>query len=246
MWPFKTKSADHALKELVDGLSAALGEKLVSVLIFGSKASGEYREGCSNINVFILLDSISAEILQRMAAPIRPWIKAGHPMPVFLPQAELKAYADNLPIEFLDMQDHHKVLFGGEDPLQTLAVDRRHLRTQCIQELSTKLLKLRQGLVLLGENPKRLRYFLLDSLPSILTLFRAALRLEADVPKGYKIVAAKELAMRAGFDADVLERLWDLHMRRQTDNLADLAWQYLEGIERVLAYVNKHIIWRPI
>jgi len=65
------------------------------------------------------------------------------------------------------------------------------------------------------------------------------LRLEAEVPKGNKIVAAKELSLRAGFDADVLERLWDLHMRRQTDNLNDLAWQYVEGIGRVLSYVNK-------
>jgi hypothetical protein len=238
MWPFKSRSADEALKELVDALSTALGESLVSVLIFGSKASGEYREGRSNVNVFILLSTISEDILERMRAPISSWMKAGHSMPVFLPQAELKAYADNLPIEFLDMQDHHKLILGTVDPLQALIVDRRHLRAQCIQELSIKLLKLRQMLVLLGNNPKSLRHSLLDSLPSVLTLFRAVLRLEKEVPKGNKIVAAKELALRAGFDADVLERLWDLHMRRQTDNLNDLVWQYVEGIERVLRYVN--------
>ena len=52
-------------------------------------------------------------------------------------------------------------------------------------------------------------------------------------------MAAKELAGRAGFDGDVLERLWDLHLRRQTDNLPDLAWEYLEGVERVLSHVSK-------
>jgi len=137
------------------------------------------------------------------------------------------------------MQDHHKVLYGTSDPLQNLVVDRTHLRAQCTQELSVKLLKLRQGLVLVHGDPKRLRELLLDSLPSILTLFRAALRLESEVPKGDKIVAAKELAGRAGFDGDVLERLWDLHLRRQTDNLPDLAWEYLEGVERVLSHVSK-------
>ena len=179
MWPFKKKSAEHALTELVQSLSTALGENLVSVLIFGSKASGEYREGRSNVNVFLVLKTCSEEVLQRMAEPVRAWVRAGHPTPVFLAQSELKACADSLPVEFLDMQDHHKVLFGKEDPLQALTVDRSRLRAQCAQELSVKLLKLRQAMVLMEGDPKRLRGLLLDSLPSILTLFRAALRLES-------------------------------------------------------------------
>ena len=40
----KKTSADHALRALVDHLSQALGSKLVSVLLYGSKASEEYRE----------------------------------------------------------------------------------------------------------------------------------------------------------------------------------------------------------
>lgn len=237
MWPFKKKSADHALRELVENLTRALGERLVSALVFGSMASGEFREGGSSINIFLVLADASRETLTRMAPPVRAWMKAGHPAPVFLPRAELQAYADSLPIEFLDMQDHHKVLFGT-DPLLGLTVDRRHLRAQCAQELSVKLLKLRQALLLAGDNDQPLNALLRDSLPSILTLFRAALRLEADVPKGPKIASVKPLAALAGFDAEVFERLWDLHMRRATDNRKDLAWLYLEGIERVLVYVG--------
>jgi hypothetical protein len=237
MWPFKKKSADHALSELVDGLAKALGTRLVSVLVYGSKASGEYREGQSNVNVFLVLETASQETLDLMNAPVRAWLKAGHPVPVFVPQAELQAYADHLPIEFLDMQDHHQVVYGT-DPLQGLSVDRRDLRAQCALELSTKLLKLRQAILLAEGDEKRLVTLLRSSLPSILTLFRAALRLEADIPKGQKIVAAKELARRAGVDADVIERLWGLHMRRDTDNVKDLAWQYLESVARILSYVD--------
>jgi len=238
MWPFKKKSADHALKELVEGLSSALGEKLISVLLFGSKASGEFHEEHSDVNVLILLKNSAQETLGLMAKPLRSWLRAGHPLPVFVPQSELASYAKGLPIEFLDMQDHHKVLYGS-DPLADLMVDRSHLRAQCVQELSVKLLKLRQAMPLAGGNGKRLRELLIGSLPSVLTLFRAALRLEAEVPKGGKIAAAKELSGRVGFDGDTLERAWDLHMRRQSDNLEDLAWRYLEAVERVLVYVSK-------
>jgi predicted nucleotidyltransferase len=238
MWFFQKKRAEHALQELVDGLSQSLGPKLVSVILYGSKASGEYHEGSSDVNVFLVLEDVSAETLDLMAKPFRRWRKAGHPMPVFVQKHELPIYAKSLPVEFLDMQDHHKVIFGT-NPLAGLKVDRTNLRSQCLQELAIKQLKLRQSLVVADANAKRLREVLLGSLPSILTLYRAVLRLEAEVPKGGKIMAAKEIAQRAGADGDCLERLWNNHIRRQTDNVQDAAHQYLEGVERVLAYLGR-------
>ena len=88
-------------------------------------------------------------------------------------------------------------------------------------------------------NTKKLRALLLESLPSVLTLYRAALRLEAEVPKGAKITAARELSERAQFDGDCLERLWNNHIRRQTDNVQDIALRYLDGIERAITYIGR-------
>src|ERR1017187_6025016 len=70
MWPFKKKSADHALKEFVDSLAKDLGPRLVSVLVYGSKASGEDREGQSNVNVFLVLETGACR--RRSASPTRP------------------------------------------------------------------------------------------------------------------------------------------------------------------------------
>jgi predicted nucleotidyltransferase len=238
MWFFKKKRVDHALKELVDGLSQRLAGKLVSILLYGSKASGEYHEGSSDVNLFIVLEDASAETLDLMRKPIREWLKAGHAMPVFVPKEEVSLYADALPVEFLDMQDHHKVIYGS-NPLDGLRIDRSNLRAQCLQELSVKQLKLRQAILLVDADVKKLRKVLLDSLPSVLTLYRAVLRLETEVPKGHKIMAAKELALRAGLDGDCLERLWNNHIRRQTDNVGDVAHQYLNSLERTLAYLER-------
>ena len=123
MWFTKKKSADHALKELVDGLSKALGPRLLSILLYGSKASGEFHEDRSDVNVFILLENASEETLKLMSQSLRRWVKAGHSMPVFIQKSELQIYADSLPIEFLDMQDHHQLIFGS-NPLQGLKVSR--------------------------------------------------------------------------------------------------------------------------
>jgi hypothetical protein len=239
MWPFKKKSADHALRTLTESLSAQLGKTLVSVLLYGSKASGEYRENRSDVNVFLVLENVSWETMELMAPSIRAWVKEGHPMPVVVSESDLPTYAHNLPIEFLDMKDHHKVLWGI-DPLAGLTVDRAFLRAQCAQELSIKQVKLRQAILLANDQSKRLVDVLLKSLPGVLTVFRAALRLEADVPKGSKIDAARELAKRAGLDADCLQVVYDAHMRRRTDNVQDLARHYLENVDRALAYVTEH------
>jgi hypothetical protein len=238
MWFFKKKRTDHALKELVDGLSQALEGRLASIVLYGSKASGEYHEGRSDVNLFIVLDNLSEETFDLMRKPVRMWLKEGHAMPVLVQKNEVSLYADALPVEFLDMQDHHKVIFGSS-PLEGLRIDRSNLRAQCLQELAVKQLKLRQAMLLVKTDAKKLRHLLLDSLPSILTLYRAVLRLEAEVPKGQKIMAAKELALRAGLDGDCLERLWNNHIRRQTDNVQDVAHQYLDGIERTLAYLER-------
>ena len=238
MWFFKRKRADHALQELVDGLSQALKAKLLSVLLYGSKASGEYHEGSSDVNVFMVLEDVSTETLKLMGKSVRTWMKAGHPMPVFVKKSELPLYAKSLPVEFLDMQDHHKVIFGS-DLLEGFTIDRVNLRSQCLLELSVKQLKLRQAVLLAEDNAKKLRKLLLESLPSVLTLYRAALRLESDVPKGNKITAARVLAERAGLDGECLERLWNNHIRRQTDNVQDVTYQYLNDIEHVIRYVGQ-------
>jgi hypothetical protein len=239
-WFKLKKSADECIQEFVGELSRALDKKLASVVLFGSKASGEYREGRSDINVFVVLEDVCWGTLQAMAPAVRRWLKAGNPMPVIVQRDEVRQSARGLPIEFLDMQDHHRVLIGT-DPLRDLVIDRVHLRAQCEHELVVKQLKLRQAVTMAAGNSKRLREVLLRSLPSILSLFRAVLRLEGEVPRASKLVAAKELAKRAGFDADCLERVWDLHMRRSSDNLEDLARQYLDCIERVVSHLGRRI-----
>ena len=127
------------------------------------------------------------ETLAAMSGVFRAWMKTGHPLPVFIQKSELQTYADSLPIEFLDMQDHRRVIFGS-DPLA--GIDGEPLgasRAMPSGTFAIKLLKLRQAVLLADGNEKSCGTFSLDSLPSVLTLYRAALRLGTEVPKGHKI-----------------------------------------------------------
>ncbi len=236
MWlnPFKPKkSPERDLQELTHALQAGAGPRLKSVVLFGSMASEEFQNERSDINVLALFDDVDAEIFHSIGPALKKWLEKGHVPPILLGQKEVATFAQVFPIEFLDMQDHHRVLYG-ENPLTGLKVDTAHLRFQCRHELSLHFLKLRQAIAAGQGNAKKVRPALVHSLPSVLTLFRAILRLEGPIPKLKKIEAAERLAKKIGFDPSCLRRINDLHIHRQADNLEDLANLYLQTIEKVL------------
>src|SRR5258708_39091293 len=87
---------------------------------------------------------------------------------------ELERSTDVFTIELIDMQQHHRVLFG-EDVLQGLQIPTYLHRVQVEYELREKVTLLRQQLLLAEDSNSPLWDLLLRSRPSFLTLFRHAL-----------------------------------------------------------------------
>jgi hypothetical protein len=90
---------------------------------------------------------------------------------------------DAFPIEFLDMQERHRMLLGP-DPFAGLHIERHNLRLQCEQELRGKLMKLRQSYVESASSPADLEGILSVAVSSIAVLVRALLRLGGGDPIG--------------------------------------------------------------
>jgi len=232
------RSPEKDLTELIQGLTKSLGAHLQSVVLFGSMASGEFHAEHSDVNVMVVLDDSAFVEIISMTEPLRRWTRKGHILPIIVRSNEVRNLARSLPIEFLDMLDHHRTLHG-DDPLAGLSVDPRNLRAQCEHELTLHFLKMRQGLALVGKDEKKIRSLLIHSLPSVLAVFRNVLRLEEKVPKLSKIEAAALLAKRVGFDAEELRRLHESRFSRSTDNLDDLLIHYLDTIEKVVDYLHR-------
>ena len=64
--------------ELARALETRLGERLHSVLLFGSVARGEAVDGVSDINVLVLLDRVDAAALEATGPLARRWANAGN------------------------------------------------------------------------------------------------------------------------------------------------------------------------
>ncbi len=137
-------SSSPVLRKLVEGLRGALGDELVSVVLYGSAARGDYEASTSDLNVLIVVSDLTPRTLERLSGPVRRWGRSGQPMLRLLSPAIIRESADVFPIEFLDLQTSHRVLHDG-DPFVTLEVQLNHLRGQCERELREKMMRLREA-----------------------------------------------------------------------------------------------------
>ena len=60
-------------QEFAETLVDRYGEDLVSVVLYGSAARGDYREGISDLNVLVLLRTLNPELLRRGTEITRSW-----------------------------------------------------------------------------------------------------------------------------------------------------------------------------
>jgi predicted nucleotidyltransferase len=220
-----------------DQLHATLGARLESVIVFGSLARGEYHSKRSNVNVLIIAD-MSVDTLNRMGGPIKKWLKRGYIAPVLVEKEGLDEFAQDFPIEFLDMKDEHRVIYG-ENPFSTLDVKTHHLKGQCEHDLALVQLRLRQAIAAAQGSRKSLLEMLIRSLPSVKSLFQATMRLEESGVNLDKIRAIDQLGARLGFDPSIIRKIEAVQLQRESDNVNGLAEQYLKMISLVLNHLRK-------
>jgi predicted nucleotidyltransferase len=132
------------IRSWCDRLTKALGDQLVSVVLFGGLAKGEFVPDQSDVNVAVVFHAITPEVLERAAPLLRDGTREFRLSTMLLTAGELRDSADVFPVKFLDLQRRHQVLWGG-DPFAQLAINRDHLRLRCEQELRNLLLRLRTG-----------------------------------------------------------------------------------------------------
>jgi hypothetical protein len=180
-----TKSDSGKLDEVIAKLRQALQQDLVSVILYGSAASGDHNEKYSDINILCILKQITPTQLAASESVFRWWQAEGNPSPLLLSEHELATSADCFPIEFHDILRHHRSLFGP-DLVSAIQIDDLFYRAQVEHELRAKLLRLRQKASAILSDKDALRALMADSLSTFCVLMRHALILhgmDADMSK---------------------------------------------------------------
>ncbi len=232
---------EKKIEEFVTRIREAAKANLVSVIVFGSAAAGDFHPEFSNLNVFCVLRDGSFASLQAVAPVAKWWDKQKQPPPLFMTRDEIERSADVFAIEFMDMQQHHRVVFG-EDVIKGLSIPTKLHRIQVEYELREKLSLLRQHFLLASGDDTRMWELLTRSASSFTTLFRHALMVMGkDAPVG-KHQAVTILAKVVGFDASGMLQVLDVRERkteRRKLDTADVFSRYLAAIEQVTAAVDR-------
>src|SRR5271163_434461 len=100
--------------QLVEKLRKALGPDLVSAVLYGSAAIGDYRDKFSDYNVLCVLKTVAPPQLRATEPIFRWWREQGNPSPLLLTEHELRTSTDCFPVEFHDIREHHKILHGPD------------------------------------------------------------------------------------------------------------------------------------
>src|SRR6266478_1709239 len=125
------------LKDLVEKLEHSFQDRLGSLVLYCSAASGNHDPNFSDLNVLCVLKQITPRELGEGEPILRWWREHGHPSPLLMSEEEAHNSADSFPIEFRDMKERRKLL-SGVDVIADVHVDTKNYRAQIEHELRAK------------------------------------------------------------------------------------------------------------
>jgi predicted nucleotidyltransferase len=229
------------LKEFTGKLARAFQDRLVSVVLYGSAAGEDHHAKFSDLNVLVVLKEITPRELAESEPILGWWRERGHSSPTLMSEEEVHHSADCFPIEFRDMKDRRKVLYGP-DVIAEVKVDGKFYRAQIEHELRAKLYRLRQQGARVLSDPVALMKLCLDSVSTFCVLGRHALVAAGADAKTERRAVVHQLSHTLKMDATPFEILLDVREDKTGAEIGDpgeLFAKYLECIRRMIEFVDR-------
>lgn len=229
------------LEDFVQELRTAFAADLVGVILYGSAAGADYHGPASGHNVLVLVRRASVGGLREAARVVRKWMDGKNPPPLVLTVEEWRGCADVFAMEYADLLERHRVLFG-ELPTAGVSVRGRDLRMQLESEAMGKLLRFRRGVMSAGSDARRVHALLEESLSSVLAIFRATAHLHGEaVPESSEALCDRVGAL-IGAKTDSVRAV--VAHRRAGEKLEDDALDgvvagYLDVLERLASHADQ-------
>jgi hypothetical protein len=197
---------DNVRRALVDFIRAsreALGDGLISAVLYGSAAEGRMRP-TSDVNVILVLRKFDPAAAERLNGPARMAEAAVRLHAMFLLETELSDAAAAFALKFTDLASRHIVLFG-QDVFSGLSVGREAKIFRLRQVLLNTMLRMREAMVIHCHAEERLTRLVAEAAGPLRSAAVALLDLEnappAVNPKAALEQAAAEIDPAAFTDA---------------------------------------------
>jgi predicted nucleotidyltransferase len=232
---------EDKFNELINRLQTALGDKLVSVIVYGSAVAILGNPKKSDYKTLVVTYALGADELKRARPAAQWWVGENFPLPVFFTRQEFIDSLDVFPVEFRQMKRAYRVLYG-EDLLAPREAARDNLRWQVEYELRGKLLRLRSLYLPESASTERLTKLMTDSVVSFVRFLRPVLEILDETPPIGRLATVGLVGERLKIDVTPLERL--LRLRDEPVKLLeveaqDLFASYVDCLGNIIAAVDK-------
>ena len=208
-------------QEIIDDYKKLFGDELKGIILYGSAAGESYIRGKSDINFMILLSEEGIENLDRAFKTVAKWRKKKVATPLFLTTKYVATSLDVYPIEYLNFQRKHILVFG-RDILKELEFNPDFVRLQCEREIKGKLLLLREAFLDTSGKKMALTEVISQSLPAFIAIFEALLYLQGRETPLEKRGIIRSVCELFDLDAVLFEKLIDIKEQKLKLNEATM------------------------
>lgn len=215
------KNPKEIFQEIIDNYKEVFGDDLEGIILYGSATGESYIPGKSDINFMILLSEEGIENLDRAFKTVAKWRKRKVAIPLFLTQNYVETSLDVYPIEYLNFQRNHILVFG-KDILKDLTFNPDYVRLQCEREIKGKLLLLREAFLDTSGKKRALTEVIGQSIPAFIAIFEALLFLQGREPLQGKREIVRSTCELFDLDAALFEKLINIKEQKLKPNEATI------------------------
>jgi len=216
---------DEIVQAWAKGLKQELGNNLVSVILYGSAARGEYVRARSDLNLMLVFKKLDLEHITKVGKMMRRRVRKQAPQLVFWTEEELTNAWDVFPLEFEDIKENHRCLVG-KDLFKKRRVDTKRMRYQLEFELRSKLLTVRDTWLSSNRDKYALEMFLVKAGTSFDYLIR-----KAEAVFGKKMVIPRDVFEK-------IKKLKKKEIRLKRGEIQGLFHQLHEQVESVIRKID--------
>ncbi|MCE1245080.1 MAG: hypothetical protein LWY06_00380 [Firmicutes bacterium] len=196
----------QAIEKFIETLISKFHEDLMTVLIYGSAVKDNYFPGSSDLNIMVVFKTFNSAHLKVISPIVKGFRGRDRISALVLGYNEILDSADVFPIRFLDIKQHHQLLYGT-DLFADLVIETRHLRYELERQVRNINMRLRQMYMHSNYTAAELRDMIVSDLSGFTHHMATLLYLFGEEPPVKKEDIIARSAEVFGVDANVLNKI---------------------------------------
>ena len=228
-------------EELLRDLEKFHRENLLSVILYGSALTPDYKPGISDINILVILKDRALNVIGSATGYHRKWEKRNVHISFYFTESFVRDSLDVFPIEFLNMQHHYHVM-RGLDVLGELAIRPADLRLQCERELRGKSVHLRREFLLNSGSAKLLQSSMKMTFRDFLPIFKALVFLKGESIPEDRGGMIKKLVAVYDIREDILEKIHRNAFGKSVSECIRMYYDYSSVIDSLIRRVDQLVL----